>query len=205
MKSLLLAVALTAALAIPALAQTKPKAIIVITSAESAACDLENVNVAWIMILRRFDDLSRIGRHYVSSLDNQPLSSPCVVLPVDAPVGTEITVSGILADRGSTDGLAPSVAEGCFNAEAFSVGLATGSVNGVGEINPQDPTNIINEQGYGLFWDETDFAPSTSQHTYTFTVVGCGAGVKCQMPKTIYNTDTGLINNPGCAVLAPLS
>jgi len=195
MKSLLIAAALTAALAIPALAHTKPMAMIVITSAENTRCQTGNINVAWIVILHRSDNFTRAGRRYITSLDNK-----CVVLPVDAPVGSQIMVSGILADRLAVNGLAPSVNEDCFNAEAYSIGLSS---NGdPRETNPQDPSNIVNEQGYGLFWDETD---ADAQQTFGFMVVGCGAGVKCQMPKTIYNTDTGLINNPGCAVLAPIS
>jgi hypothetical protein len=207
MKSLLLAVALTAALAIPALAQVKPKAVIVITTGELRQCTFGNINVAWVIILQRADNVTRAGRRYITSEDITPeLGHNCIVLPVDLPAGSQIRLSGILADRLAVNGLAPSVNEDCFNAEAYSVGLSS-NPNQIGEqINPQDPTNIINTQGYGLFWDETDAqSQNLGQPAFTFTVVGCGPGVKCPLPKTIYNTDTGLINNPGCPVLAPLS
>jgi hypothetical protein len=199
MKSLLLAVALTA-LAIPAHAQTRNKAVIVVTSGENARCQGENAQAVWVIIVR--DGKGRIQRRYITSLDSFDMTSQnfCVILPITAPIGTQIIISGLLAGRGPLDGLSPSVTEQCFNAEAYSVGLS--SEGAVGQLNPQDPNNIVNAQGYGLFWDETDTA---AENTDKLTVVGCGEGVKCQMPKTVFNTDTGLTSNSGCEVLAPLS
>jgi hypothetical protein len=196
MKSLLFAVALTAALAIPAQAQAQPKAMVVVTSAESPQCQFGNINVAWVLLIRNSDQDSRPERRYISSLDNH-----CVILPVTAPIGTHITVSGLLEIRGATNGLAPTVAEQCFNVEAYSIGLASGG--DFGELDPQDPANIVNDQGFGLLWDMSDDISSTRQ-TFTFVVSGCGSG-RCRGPKTVYNTDTGLIDSSGCAVLAPLS
>jgi hypothetical protein len=196
MKRLLFAVALAAALAIPAQAQTKPKAMIVVTSGESPQCQFGNINVAWVLLIRNWDHDSRPERRYVSSLDNH-----CVILPVTAPIGTRIAVSGLLEDRGATNGLAPTVAEQCFNVEAYSIGLTDDDIPQ--ELNPQDPANIVNDQGFGLLWDMSDDISSTRQ-TFTFVVSGCGSG-RCRGPKTVYNTDTGLIDSSGCAVLAPLS
>jgi hypothetical protein len=195
MKTVVIAAALTVALATTLTVAQARAAVIVVTSAENSICQTGNVNVAWFVVFYKANSSKRSDRRYISSLDNK-----CMVLPVTAPNGTQIVAAGMLGDRLATNGLSPSVTEGCFNVEAYSVGLA--SDGDPRQFNPQDPNNIINDQGYGLFWDETD---ADSQQTFEFTVVGCGGPGKCQMPKTVYNTDIGLTDSSGCTVLAPLS
>jgi hypothetical protein len=189
----------------------KATAMIVVTSGEEQKfCQFGNINVAWVAIIRadiiRNPNLdSRHDRRYISSLDETAANKHCVILPITVPIGTPITVSGLIEDRGSTDGLSPTrmqptVTEQCFNVEAYSIGLTDDDP--ANELNPLDPTNIINDQGFGLFWAMTDLPMG---RTFTFDVTGCGAGLKCHRPTTVYNTDTGLTNSTGCVVLAPLS
>ena len=168
-------------------------AVIIVTSAENPTCAPGNVNVAWVIIIRKTDDPTRASRRYVSSLDG------CADIRVKALVGTQITISGIMQDRLAIQGLSPSlptINEQCFNTEAYSVGLTDAGFN---EIDPNDLSNIINAQGYGLFWDITDMF---TEEPMTFVVTGC-AGGRCPQANTIFNTDTGTQPNT-CPVLAPI-
>ncbi len=90
----------------------------------------------------------------------------------------------------------PTVNEQCFNTEAYSVGLQDAGFN---EIDPTNPGNIINDQGYGLFWDLTDLL---TQEPMTFVITGC-AGGRCPQSETIFNTDTGAQPNT-CPILNPI-
>jgi hypothetical protein len=171
------------------------RAMLMITSGESAKCATGNVNVAWVAIIRKSDNSMR-SRRYVSSIDG------CAILPIKAPIGTQITISGIMGDRLATHGLSPTpstptVTEGCFNNEVFSLGLETEGA--IGQLDPQDPNDIINSQGYGLAWAQTDIDGLSGGTAQTFKVVGCGHN--CQKPLAIFNTDFGTIPNPGCPVL----
>ena len=196
MKTLYLSLIMLALISSKSLAQVwgpHVHAVIIVTSAENPTCALGNINVAWVIIIRRADDPTRASRRYVSSLDG------CAVIRVKAPIATQITISGIMQDRLATQGLSPSlppINEQCFNTEAYSVGLKDGGFN---EIDPNSPSNIINAQGYGLFWDITDMF---TEEPMTFVVAGC-AGGRCPQTDTIFNTDTGTQPNT-CPVLTPI-
>jgi hypothetical protein len=153
---LLLVVAMLTARA----ANAQKTAMIMITSGESSQCQFGNMNVAWMVVVRK-PNSTRASRKYVSSLDG------CTMIPITEPIGSEIIISGMIEDRLSVQGLAPTVTQGCFNVEAYSVGLAS---ENVGDLNPQDPNNIINDQGYGLFWDQTDIATDRAK---VYRVNGC--------------------------------
>lgn len=168
-------------------------AVIMLTSGESASCAFGNINVAWVVIVRKAADSTRVSRRYVTSLDG------CAMIPIKSPIGTRIQISGIMQDRGAINGLSPSlptVNEGCFNTEAYSVGLKDG---GSGELDPTDVSNIIDPKGYGLFWDQQDLAAAMSE---TFVVTGCPSG-GCQRPNMKFNTDTGYATND-CVTLYPI-
>ena len=164
-----------------------------LTSGESAACSFGNINVAWVVIVRKTADSTRISRRYVTSLDG------CAMIPIKSPIGTQIQISGIMQDRGAINGLSPSlptVTEGCFNTEAYSVGLKVG---GPDELDPTDPGNIVDPKGFGLFWDQQDLVAARSE---TFVVKGCPSG-GCRRPTMKFNTDTGYATND-CVTLYPI-
>jgi hypothetical protein len=129
-----------------------------ITSVEGPGCVGQNHTAAWVVVVykpyKAGTYSNRADQRYVSSLNK------CTMIPIKTPVGSGIRISGIMEGRFATYGLAPQVNDGpgCFNVEAYSVGLATGPVPAIslqpGEdfYNPQDPNNIINDQGYGLWW-----------------------------------------------------
>jgi hypothetical protein len=68
--------------------------------------------------------------------------------------------------------------------------------------NPQDPMNIINSQGYGLLWSESE-ATEGAERPAVYTVVGC-KGKNSPVSKTSFNTNTGSGSNKGCQVLMSL-
>ena len=120
MKALYISLLMIVSLPIQGFAQTwgpRVHAVIVVTSAESPSCATGNIHVAWVIVVRKTDDLTRFSRRYVSSLDG------CAVIRIKAPVGTQITISGIMQDRLATQGPFPSlpaIHERCFNTETYS-------------------------------------------------------------------------------------
>jgi hypothetical protein len=124
----------------------------------------------------------------------------CVIIPIAEPIGTQIGIVGLLKDTLAIPSFAPNtqspaVSQGCFNVEAFTVGLASvGS-----EFDPQDPANIIDAQGYGFAWLGTEDSLRPGSR---YAVAGCG-GHSCPTTTAIsFNTVTG----PGgtCTVMQPL-
>ena len=201
------AILLAAAMLIASVAQAQPRtATIMITAGEEQqTCAFGNMSVAWIVMVRRANG-SRAKRRYVSSLDVGTVAGSCAQIPITAPVGSEITITGLIqGGRLATEPFAPSfktptVNESCWNVEAFSVGLAPLDSS---EINPLDPTNVINPQGFGLFWALTD---ATANDAATFAVTGCSGRAQCRLSATTFNTDQGAqAPTTDCIVLAPIN
>jgi hypothetical protein len=128
-------------------ARRKPRvtAALMLSGGESAACQMGNTNNAFVVTIRI------LGKPKLTTYISGGAVG-CTVLPLTVPVGTQITVTGVLQDTAAipggeiSDNLAPTI-EDCFNVEGYSVGLAT---NGASEFDPTDPNNIINAQGYGF-------------------------------------------------------
>ncbi len=172
-------------------------AALMISGGEKLQCTFGNIDDVYVVAVN-VSTKSKPRRYILSSAEG------CVVLPITAALGTHIEVTGVLQDTDAEPGAsglsdsASSVSENCFNVEGFSVGLGANSQS---EYNPQDPANIINAQGYGFFWYDSD--SDLKPGPYDYTVVGC-SGHSCPTKATYYNTDS-LPVPPACAVLDPLS
>ena len=171
---------------------------IMITGGEVNQCTFGNIDDAWVVTVTALNAKGVVrARRYIPGSGN----SSCVILPLTGWPGSTITITGVLQDTLAIPGFtpnqtqAPTVFESCFNVEAFTVGLAAVASG----FNPQDPANIIDAQGYGLAWDDSDATLRPGPATYT--VVGCGAG-NCPTDPAIFNTD----DNYGatCQVLSPI-
>ncbi len=174
-------------------------AAIMISGGENAVCRLGNIaDTAIVRVntsthsLRRYIEMSGLGN--------------CAVLPITAPVGSRVVISGVLQDTLAIPGAASSlnspstqVVESCFNVEAFSLGLAANSQS---EFDPQDLTNIINAQGFGFMWYDSD--NDLKPGGFGYSIVGC-SGRTCPTTVAYFNTDTFSVALPNCAVLTPLS
>lgn len=168
-------------------------AALMFSGGESAICQKGNINDAYVVTI------SIMGKPklttYVSGI-----AVGCTILPLMVPVGTQITVTGVLQDTAAipggeiSDSVAPTI-EDCFNIEGYSVGLAANSTS---EFDPTDPNNIINAQGYGFFWYDSD--SDLKPGPYGYKVVGC-ARHDCPARTVYYNSDPVSGTAPPCTVL----
>src|SRR5215813_10494520 len=175
---------------VPALAEEGPShppavtAALMFTGGESAKCLFGNIADAYVVTVSVFDNSDNTtNSKYISG------SGGCVVLPIALKTGTKINVTGVLQDTDAIPGGKPaedtsSISENCFNVEGFSVGLAT---NNGSEFDPFDPANIINRQGFGFFWYDSD--NDLKPGPYSYTVVGCSEP-GCSTATKYYNTDS---------------
>jgi hypothetical protein len=186
-------------MAVSATVGCKPEAnaALMISGGESPKCQLGNISDVYVVTVSTFVNLEQ--RTYIRSAQG------CVVLPITAAIGTRIKITGVLQDTGAQPG-APglpdspvNVSESCFNVEGFSVGLAANSQS---EFDPQLAANIINAQGFGFLWYDSD--NDLKPGPYSYTVVGC-SGHACPTTTTYFNTDGSPGTQPACAVLDPLS
>jgi len=187
---------------VPALAEegaSHPPAVtaaLMFTGGESAKCLFGNIADAYVVTVSVSDNSDNLANSkYISG------SGGCVVLPIALKTGTKINVTGVLQDTDAIPGGDPTgrlnaISEDCFNVEGFSVGLAAGTGS---EFNPLDPANIINEQGYGFFWYDSD--NDLKPGPFSYTVVGC-SGEDCSTATSFYNTD-GPSTGATCTVLPP--
>jgi hypothetical protein len=186
-------------MAVSATVGCKPEAnaALMISGGESPKCQSGNISDVYVVTVSTFVNPEQ--RTYVRSAQG------CVVLPITAAIGTRIKITGVLQDTGAQPG-APglpdspvNVSESCFNVEGFSVGLAANSQS---EFDPQLAANIINAQGFGFLWYDSD--NDLKPGPYSYTVVGC-SGQACPTTTTYFNTDGSPGTPPTCAVLDPLS
>jgi hypothetical protein len=173
----------------------RANAALILSSGESPTCRLGNINDAYVVTVSASNKPGLL--RYISGSGE----GSCVVLPLAVPVGTQITVTGVLQNTTAVPGGAPasntiSTTEDCFNIEGFSVGL---SANNASEYDPADPANIINTQGYGFFWYDSD--NDLKPGPYSYTVAGC-SGQGCPTATTYYNTDTVPGIPTSCTVLS---
>jgi len=173
--------------------QATINAALMFTGGENAICELGNISDAYVVTVSVADNPNL--SEYISS------SQGCVVLPITVATGTQINMTGVLQDTDAIPGGDPTgrlnaISEDCFNVEGFSVGLAAGTGS---EFNPLDPANIINEQGYGFFWYDSD--NDLKPGPFSYTVVGC-SGEDCSTATSFYNTD-GPSTGATCTVLPP--
>ena len=164
-----------------------------LASGESPNCQIGNINDAYVVTVSPTDKRGSI--RYISGS-----GTACVVLPITAKIGTELSITGVLQDTAAIPGGAVSsrssaISEDCFNVEGYSVGLA---VNNASEFDPADPSNIINAQGYGFLWYDSD--NDLKPGPYKYTVVGC-SGHDCPTATTYYNSDSLPGAAPSCAIL----
>jgi hypothetical protein len=167
-----------------------------ISSGENILCQRGNINDAYVVTVSAASKSGLV--RYISGGG----AGACVVLPVTVPVGTQINVSGVLQDTAAIpgasirDNMVPT-SESCFNVEGFSLGLAA---NDSSEYDPADSSNVINSQGYGFFWYDSD--SNLKPGPYSYTVIGCGAK-NCPTSTAYYNTDDASMAAPSCTVLKP--
>jgi hypothetical protein len=171
-------------------------AALMLSGGESPNCRRGNINDAYVVTVSPTDKRG-IPRYISSSGEG------CVVLPIRTAVGTQLSITGVLQDTTAIPGgevisRTSSISENCFNVEGYSVGL---SANSASEFDPADPANIINAQGYGFFWYDSD--SDLKPGPYKYTVVGC-SGHDCPTATTYYNSDGLPGTAPPCAVLSPL-
>jgi hypothetical protein len=171
-------------------------AALMFSGGQNADCVFGNATNAWVVTVSVADN--RNLSQYISGGG----SGGCAVLPIAVTTGTQINVTGVLQDAaaipgGNAAGEISSISEGyCFNVEGFSVGLAAASGS---EFDPLNPANIINRQGYGFFWYDSD--NDLKPGPYSDTVVGC-SGQDCSTATEAYNT-AGPSNGGSCTVLPP--
>jgi hypothetical protein len=171
-------------------------AALMLSGGESPNCRRGNIKDAYVVTMSPTN--KRGLTRYISGS-----GEGCVVLPITAAVGTHLSITGVLQDTTAIPGAdvirgTVSVNENCFNIEGYSVGLAANSAS---EFDPADPANIINAEGYGFFWYDSD--NDLKPGPYKYTVVGC-SGHDCPTATTYYNSD-GLpgVSSP-CTVLNPV-
>src|SRR5215469_1136310 len=169
-------------------------AALMFSGGESLICQSGNIDDAFVVTV------SVSGNPNLSRYISSGGVGGCVVLPIALRVGAQINVTGVLQDTSAIPNNAAasitSINDGCFNVEGFSVGLAANSGS---EFDPLDPDNLINTQGYGFFWYDSD--DDLKPGPYSYTVVGC-SGQNCSTATNYYNTDS----SPGagtCTVLLP--
>jgi hypothetical protein len=170
-------------------------AALILSGGENARCQFGNANDAWIVTV---SSPAKPGiTRYISGV-----GQGCAVLPITLATGTELDIAGILQQTAAIPGgpNAPaelaSITEDCFNVEGFSVGLTAGAGS---EFDPNDPSNIINGQGYGFFWYDSD--ADLKPGPYSYTVSGC-SGTDCPIVADYFNTDN-LSGPASCTVLKP--
>jgi hypothetical protein len=171
-------------------------AALMLTGGESAVCQRGNINDAYVVTV------SVLGKPKLTSYISGS-GVNCNILPIIVPVGTRISIAGVLQDTAAIPGAETttntvSIFENCFNIEGYSVGLTATSAS---EYDPADPTNIINAQGYGFFWYDSD--DDLKPGPYEYTVIGC-PGNGCPTATTYHNTDTIPGTAPSCTVLKPV-
>jgi hypothetical protein len=158
-------------------AETRRNATLMISEGEASTCQLGNISATAIV---RVTDGKRT--QYVDF----PSSGSCFILPLKVLTEEQIFLSGVIQETTAIPNEAFSLfstVSGCFNVEVFSVGLK-GS-NGSQSLNPQDAANIINDQGFGFAYFDTD--SSLKPGPYSYTVVGCNG--PCPDSTTYFNTD----------------
>jgi hypothetical protein len=179
----------------PKSGKARVNAALMLSGGESARCQLGNINDAYVVAVTSSANPS-VSR-FVSGVG----AGSCVVLPITLKTGTQIQITGVLQDTASISGgiaqapfdPATSISESCFNVEAYAVGLAADSGS---EYDPQDPSNVINTQGFGFLWYDSD--NNLKPGPYTYSVAGC-SGVNCPVSVSYYNTDSS--SGGGCTVL----
>jgi hypothetical protein len=175
--------------------QPKVNAALMLSGGENSACRMGNIDDAYVVTVSTSNDQGL--PMYISATGQS-----CVVLPISAAVGTELSITGVLQDTAAIPGSGlinetVSISEGCFNVQGFSVGLAANSAS---EFDPGDPANIVNAQGFSFFWYDSD--NNLKPGPYKYTVVGC-SGLDCPTATAYYNTDSLPGVPPTCTVLNP--
>jgi hypothetical protein len=176
-------------------ARRKPRvtAALMFSGGEHASCQTGNINDAYVVTI------SVMGKPKLTTYISSGAVG-CVILPLRVPIGTQISIAGVLQDTDSvpgketSDNLA-SATEDCFNVEGYSVGLAANSAS---EFDPASSNNIINAQGYGFFWYDSD--SDLKPGPYGYNVAGC-SGHDCPIRTDYYNTDSFSGPPPPCTVL----
>jgi hypothetical protein len=169
-------------------------AALLFSGGENARCQTGNINDAWVVTVSDQSGLSR----YISGSGE----GGCFVLPITERVGTQVTVTGVLQDTTAIPGSpglagsAISISEDCLNVEGFSAGLAANSGS---EFDPNDPDNIVNTQGFGFFWYDSD--SDLKPGPYSYTVAGC-SNQDCPTATVYYNSDSIPGAPPSCTVLS---
>ncbi len=195
-KATLMLAALALLVAGPTYAQPPPiTGAIMVTSGEVSDCTYGNIDASYVVIVTALTAKGVVrARRFFPGSGN----SFCVIQPLTGWVGTQVQITGVLQDTlaipGFAPGDAPVIAESCFNVEAFTVGLAAAGA----EFDPQDPANIIDAEGYGLAWYDSDTSLKPGPSYYTVT--GCAGN--CPTNPAIYNTDDNFA--VGCQVLNPI-
>ena len=189
----------TLALLMAGYAQAQPPLIngaIMITGGEVNRCTFGNIDDVWVVTVTALNAKGVLrARRYISGSGN----SDCMILPLLGWPGSTVTITGVLQDTLAIPGFASKtpaqISEDCFNVEAFTVGLAPVASG----FNPQDPANVVNAQGYGLAWADSDSSLQPGPASYT--VAGCGAG-DCPTEPAIFNTDDNFATS--CTLLPPM-
>jgi hypothetical protein len=168
-------------------------ASIMFTGGENVVCRRGNINDAYVVTVAVVGK-SKLTRYIVGTGTN------CSLLPIILPIGTRLSITGVLQDTAAIPGAAinsdaTSINENCFNVEGYSVGLDADSAS---EFDPGDPANIINAQGYGFFWYDSD--SDLKPGPYEYTVAGCSRR-GCPIATTYYNTDGSPGTAPACTIL----
>ena len=176
-------------------AKSRINAALMLSAGESPSCQTGNISSVYVVIISTSNKPS-VSRH-ISSSEVQG----CAVLPITLAKGTQLTITGVLQDTaaipgGSISDSTISVTEGCFNVEAFALGL-TGSSSS--EYDPSSSANIVNTQGFGFAWYDSD--QDLKPGPYSYTVTGCAGG--CSTATSYYNTDSLTGPPTACSVLSP--
>jgi hypothetical protein len=173
--------------------KSRVTAALMLSGGENASCQMGNINDAYVVTI------SIIGKPKLTTYISGGAVG-CVILPITVPIGSQISITGVLQDtaavpgKDTTNNLA-STTEDCFNIEGYSVGLAANSAS---EFDPASSNNIINAQGYGFFWYDSD--SDLKPGPYGYNVAGC-SGHDCPIRTDYYNTDSFSGPPPPCTVL----
>ncbi len=191
-------------------AQTsRTNAAIMISVSQAGDCEGQNGDLSFIVAI----GAPRGANRYISGVGFEP----CVVLPIKAPIGAQISIYAVMQDTeaiprqgiGSPAAaeslLAPVACQG-FAVEAFSVGL---DATALSQINPRDL--IVDAQGYGLAYSDGadspngSLTPGTGLEPYEYVVGGCDRRA-CSTNVRFFSTVQPTVGQaPRCTVLAPFA
>ena len=195
-KATLMLAALALLVAGPTYAQPPPiTGAIMVTSGEVSDCTYGNIDASYVVIVTALTAKGVVrARRFFPGSGN----SFCVIQPLTGWVGTQVQITGVLQDNvaipGFAPGDAPVIAESSFQRRGV-YRRPSGRRRGV---RSQDPANIIDAEGYGLAWYDSDTSLKPGPSYYTVT--GCAGN--CPTNPAIYNTDDNFA--VGCQVLNPI-